>query len=184
MNGRAVAPRAPRRVEPPNVGYEHAVCEGAEETAMEIQVTETIERPRAEVFAAFSDLAGSAERIDGITALEVLTDGPFAPGTRWRETRLMFGKEATEEMEISAVDAPASYGFMARTQGTLYENRLDFAEVDEHTTRVTRTFRMTPEALSAKLLAPMVSVMVRTVGRKALVQDLADMKASLEQLGS
>ncbi len=54
--------------------------------------------PVDRTFEAFCELDKAVERIPGITALEVLTDGPFGEGTRWRETRLMFKKEATEEM--------------------------------------------------------------------------------------
>lgn len=48
------------------------------------------------VFEAISDLEHAAERIGAIKEIEMLTDGPVGKGTRWRETRLMFGKECTE----------------------------------------------------------------------------------------
>jgi hypothetical protein len=58
----------------------------------------------------FTDLDGAAERVDGIQKLEKLTDGPVGLGTRFRETRRMFRKEAAEEMEFTAFEPGRSYG--------------------------------------------------------------------------
>lgn len=45
----------------------------------------------------------------GLVKVEVLSSGspgPFGVGTRWRETRKMFGREAAEEFEVTAFDHP------------------------------------------------------------------------------
>ena len=44
--------------------------------------------------------------IPDITALEMLSEGPFGEGTRWRETRVMFKKEAVEEMWVTGFPPP------------------------------------------------------------------------------
>ena len=71
--------------------------------AMEIQVTRTIDAPPEIVWTLITDIANSPQVISGIDSVTILgsTEG-FGVGTRWRETRTMFGKEATEEMEVSA----------------------------------------------------------------------------------
>jgi len=48
-----------------------------------------------------TDLEGSAERLSGVNEAEILERPEFGLGTRWRETRTMFGKEATEEMVVT-----------------------------------------------------------------------------------
>ena len=58
-----------------------------------------IEAPVSTVFALATDLDGWAGRIKAITRIEKLTPGPVRVGTRFKETRKMFGKEATETME-------------------------------------------------------------------------------------
>lgn len=40
----------------------------------------------ARVFEVFTDLPRAAERIPAITKIEMLTEGPFRVGTRWRES--------------------------------------------------------------------------------------------------
>jgi len=68
-----------------------------------------IEAPREVVFDAALDLHSAAENIGAITKMEVLTDGPIGLGTRFRETRVMFRKEATELMEITVFERPARF---------------------------------------------------------------------------
>lgn len=41
--------------------------------------------------------------------IELLTDLPVGEGTRFKETRIMFKREATEEMEFVEFDAPNVY---------------------------------------------------------------------------
>ena len=72
---------------------------------MNIEVSQRIEAPAEQVWAVITDLANSPQVISGIDAVEILGGPPeFGVGTRWRETRTMLGKTATEEMEVSAVD--------------------------------------------------------------------------------
>ncbi len=56
-----------------------------------------------------TDLAGAPRVVRGIDAVEVLTPGEFGVGTRWRETRTMLGRSATEEMTVTAMEPQRSY---------------------------------------------------------------------------
>lgn len=53
-----------------------------------------------------TDFQSWSEWMPGFIDLQVLTPGPFGVGTRWRETRKMFGNEATEEFEVVAFEPP------------------------------------------------------------------------------
>ena len=65
---------------------------------MSVLTVEThVAAPQERVFNVYTQLDRLAGRIPTITAVEVLTDGPFGEGTRWRETRVVMKKEATEE---------------------------------------------------------------------------------------
>lgn len=54
------------------------------------------------VFEVFSDLEAVGDRLSAVEEIELLTDGPIGVGTRWKETRELMGRSATEEMEIVA----------------------------------------------------------------------------------
>lgn len=52
-------------------------------------VSTQVSAPLKKVFGIFTEVDKAAERIPAISKLEMLSDGPFGDGTRWRETRLM-----------------------------------------------------------------------------------------------
>jgi carbon monoxide dehydrogenase subunit G len=48
--------------------------------------------------------------------MERLDDGPIAPGSEWKETRRVFGKEAFEHFEVVELDEPEK--IVLRCDGT------------------------------------------------------------------
>ena len=137
-----------------------------------------IAAPISQVFAVFTDFAGAPDRISGIQSLEVLTDGPVGTGTRFRETRVMFGKEATEEMEITAFEPDRSYRVEAESQGCRFETTFDFESV-EGGTDVTMVFTGYAQSLLAKLMTPLTWIMAGAT-RKLIEADLDDLKSYCE----
>jgi len=68
-----------------------------------------IAAPSALVWSVVTDIERAAENIPAIKSVEIL-DGPrTGKGLRWRETRVMFGREATEVMEIAEWKPPTSH---------------------------------------------------------------------------
>ena len=63
----------------------------------------------------------------GIERVEILTPGPVAVGTRFRETRIMFGRRATEEMTVAELDPPRRLVLTAYNHGTAYRAEHLFA---------------------------------------------------------
>ena len=60
-----------------------------------------IEAPRAAVFQAVSDPIVFQKAASGIKGIEFLSEQHSGPGTRFKETRVMHGKEGTVELEIT-----------------------------------------------------------------------------------
>lgn len=137
-----------------------------------------IAAPPDRVFALFTDLRNAPSRVKAITALEVLTDGPIGKGTRFRETRTMFGRSCTETMEITGFDPPRSYTVAANSCGCLYRTEFAFRP-DAGGTAVEFTFSATAQTFWAKLMAPLFGLMASSL-RKAVEKDLADLKAVAE----
>lgn len=145
---------------------------------MEIRITRLIAAPVDLTFQVFSDVENIAERIEGITQLEVLSEVKHGVGTRWRETRVMFGQAATEVMEISAFQPNQSYEVVAASHGTRYHSRYTFTEKDGGT-HVEMVFTGTPVSFMAKLMAP-VGLLMKGSTQKALEADMDDLKAFCE----
>jgi hypothetical protein len=93
---------------------------------LDLSIHKDIAAPPERVFAVASDLRAAAGRIRAITKMEVLTDGPIRIGTRFRETRKMFGREATEEMEVVEMDPPRALSFGCESNGFRYRMQMSF----------------------------------------------------------
>lgn len=145
----------------------------------QIVVKEAIDAPPERVFEILTDLEHAAGRVKAIKKLDVLTPGKVGKGTRFRETRVMFGQEATEEMEITAFDPPRGYTTEARSHGCHYVSVLTVRAGDAGSV-VEMTFGATPTSLMTKLMMPLMWFMSNAC-RKAMRQDLADLKAFAER---
>lgn len=150
---------------------------------MKLEVSREIAAPAARVWDVVTDLAGSADVLGAIEKIEIL-EGP-APkldvGTRWRETRTMFGKSATEEMVVTAVDHGRSYTVEADAAGALYRSVMTVEPLGDQRTRLSMSFGAEPKSLGSKLMSATVGRLFAGATRKALYQDLDDIAEAAER---
>ncbi|MFG0334407.1 MAG: SRPBCC family protein [Maioricimonas sp. JB049] len=144
-----------------------------------VSVSREFAAPPEEVFRVFCDLPNAAERIEGITQIEVLSDAPPGVGFRWRETREMFGREHAEEMEITRFDPPHGYLVEAESCGCHYFSEFTFAATGAGATQATMSFRGEPVSLMAKLMMPISWMFSGTVVRM-IEKDLDDLQRAIE----
>ena len=95
----------------------------------------------------------------------MLTPGPVAVGTSFRETRIMFGRQATEEMTFAEVEPPHRFVFTAFNHGTAYRAEHTFA-ADARGTRMRLAFEGQPSTLVSRLFAPLGRLFAGTVQRQ------------------
>ncbi|MCW5766609.1 MAG: SRPBCC family protein [Phycisphaeraceae bacterium] len=143
-------------------------------------VKQLVNAPAEVVFAAASDFANAPSRITGITKMEMLTTGPVGVGTRFRETRVMFGKQATETMEVIDFKPGRSYTLGATSHGCTYRTTLSVRPVAGGS-EVELDFIGTPLTFSRKVMAALMGWMINKACVKAIGQDLSDLKASVER---
>lgn len=136
--------------------------------------------PPERVFAVATDFANMTDHLSGVTKVEMLTGGPVAVGTRFRETRVMFGKEATEEMTVTALQPPRSYTMEALSCGVHYKSILDFLP-DGGGTRIVMTITATPQTVMTKITGPLMGFLMKGAMKKAMLKDFADLDAAASQ---
>lgn len=146
---------------------------------METRLDTIVDAPVETVFTLASDVPNYDKHIRGITRVKLLTDGPIGVGTRFAETRLMFGREHTETMEITQFEPDRRFTLVANSCGCRYESAFDFAPVD-HKTRLTFSFSATPLTFMARLMSPLGNLMAKSM-RKMIQADLDDLRAACEQ---
>jgi hypothetical protein len=159
--------------------------------ATQLAVSTDIDAPIDIVWARVTDIEHAADTIEAIKQIEMLSEPPHAPirpGTKWRETRLMMGKEATEEMWVTSVLPPeegeqgsATYHVGAFSHGTRYLSEIRLTTNPQGGTTLTYAFSGKAETLGAKILSPLGSLMKGAI-RKCFEADLADIKRACERV--
>ena len=146
---------------------------------MRISAQTVAEASPEAAFETMLDVAHWPQFISGISSVEMLTPGPVGVGSRFRETRQMYGRSASEDMTIAEIDAPRSIVLTAEAHGARYrvENRF---EPSGSGTRVTVEFAATPMTLLARLAAPLALVMTSSL-RRQLLSDLIDLAREAER---
>jgi carbon monoxide dehydrogenase subunit G len=147
---------------------------------MQVIAETTIAAPQAVVFALVIDIPRWPETIAGVESVEMLTSGPIAPGTRFRETRVMFGHQATEEMTVAELRSPTRFVLTAENHGTRYRAEHLITPDGPRGTHVKLVFEGQPVTLTARLMSPLALLMRGTI-RKQLAADLNDIKRSAEE---
>ena len=148
---------------------------------METSVSREIDASAARVWEVITDLEGSPRVLSGVEKVERIDAArSFGVGTRWRETRTLFGKQATEEMAVTAVDPGRSYTVEADSRGARYTSILAVEPLDEHRSKLSMSFQGAPTGLVGKVLAATVGRLFQPATRKQLRRDLDDIAAHVE----
>lgn len=144
-------------------------------------LTKHVAAPPERVFAAYADIANAPSRIKSILRVEVLTPGPVGVGTKFKETRKMFGKECTETMEFTAFEPNERDEIGALTCGV--EIRMEFRFTPEAGgTRVDVTKTSTATTFLARIMGPIFDMLMTGTMKKCIQGDLDAMAASVESV--
>ena len=87
------------------------------------KMSEWISRPPQEVFDFITTPDNAPKVVQSVQSMVKLTDGPVRVGTRYRETRLMRGKEEHAELDVIAYEPNQKYAVKNLTEGieTVYQ---------------------------------------------------------------
>lgn len=146
---------------------------------MKIEVATEVAAAPAAVFATLTNLEKLPGFLQGVRSVEILDPGPLRVGTRFRETRMMFGREATEEMTFSVFDPPRRFVLTAENHGTRYITTHEVMPSGSGS-RVSLTFEGVPLTLAARLFSVLGRIFAGNI-RKLLAADLAAVKAEAER---
>jgi hypothetical protein len=148
---------------------------------MRVTVETDIQAPPEAVWRVVADIENATETIGAIEEIEILQQptGPSIAGLKWRETRTMFGKKATEVMWVTDAADASHYETRAESHGSVYQTRI---AIHPHAggTRLSMDFSGQPVSPGAKILWALTGFFVKGAMRKALERDLADIKAAVE----
>lgn len=87
---------------------------------MQVSTSIKISKPKENVWKAITDIENSAGMISSIISIDVLEKPEVGfLGFKWKETRKMFGKEATEIMWVTDSVENKYYSTRAESHGSV-----------------------------------------------------------------
>ena len=100
---------------------------------MKIELSKDIQASIERVFDVFTGIPKTARHIKAITEIEIVSETQEGLGTRWLESRMIYGQEAIEEREISAFNPYQSFEVVSESSGAKYHAIYTFTEHEEGT---------------------------------------------------
>jgi hypothetical protein len=147
---------------------------------MLVEAQLTIDGTRAAVWAAITDIANAAAILSGVVNIEVVAKPASGlVGLRWRETRILFGEPATVEKWITETVEGESYTTRAESHGFVFLTTTTIAASGGSVT-LTSVHDSRPQTFLTRLQTIPMALFFKGVIRKAILQDLDDIKTMVE----
>lgn len=147
---------------------------------MLVEAQVTVHGSRPALWAAMTDIENAATHISGVDKIEIVEKpAQGLVGLRWRETRMLFGKPATAEKWITEAVEGEFYKTRAESDGFIFLSTNRIAG-SGNTLTLTSVHDSQPQTLATKLMSIPMGLLFKGVARKAILQDLNDIKRAVE----
>ncbi|MEM9907437.1 MAG: SRPBCC family protein [Cyanobacteria bacterium P01_D01_bin.44] len=139
-------------------------------------ITHLIDAPVEQVFTTVADISQYSQAVPHITKIEYLSDQKTGVGTRFRETRLMKGKEAVTELEVTEYIENDRVRLVSDSHGTVWDTVFTVRPDSGQT-----TLTMVMDAKAYQLLPKLINPFIKGMIKKAIMQDMNAVKTYCEQ---
>jgi len=147
---------------------------------MKLTIDIEIKAPKEKVWKVITDIENSVNTISGIEKIEILNKPKdTVVGLKWKETRTIFGKSATETMWITEATENDYYKTRAESNGAIYQTILKLSE-KENTTFLTMEFNSEAITIKGKIMAFIFGRMLNKTMKKLIKKDLINIKTTVE----
>lgn len=143
------------------------------------RIVRTIDAPVETVFEAVADISNFSRAVPDIVRVEFLGDSRVGVGTRFRETRVMKGREASTVLEVTEYVRNERVRMVADAGGTVWDSLFTVTAVGEGDggrTRLELVMEARPYRVMARLMVPLM----RGVVAKAVEGDMDAVKGWCE----
>jgi hypothetical protein len=148
---------------------------------MLVEVQVTIAGSRAAIWAVITNIEHATDILSGVQKIEVL-EKPASGlvGLKWRETRMLFGKPASADKWITEAAENEFYKTRAESDGFVFLSTLSISGSNGGFT-LTSAHDSQPQSFVARVMSIPMSLFFKGVAKKALLQDLNDIKSAVER---
>ncbi len=140
------------------------------------EVSRKIEASPSLVFATVANVERFAKAVPHITEVEFLTEQRKGVGTRFAETRVMRGRQATTTLEVTEYVEGEHIRLVSDEGGTIWDTVFTVTGTDPGPTELEMLMDARPYTFVAKIVNPLTKGIVR----RALEGDMDSVKAYCE----
>lgn len=141
-----------------------------------ITVTKNINAPVEKVFNTVAHIEEFSKTVPHIVKVEFLTEQKTGAGTRFRETRLMKGKEAATELEVTEYVKNEKVRLVAENMGTVWDTTFSVKAANGGT-----ILTIAMDAKSNNFFAGLMNSMIRGMIAKEVEKDMDAVKVYCEK---
>lgn len=138
-------------------------------------ITRIIDAPIDIVFNTVADISQFTEAIPHIVNVEFLTESKTGIGTRFRETRVMKGKEVATELEVTEYVENDRVRMVADSHGTVWDSLFTVNSENGQT-----SLTLTMDARAYKFLPRLMNPLIKGMIAKAVAMDMDMVKEYCE----
>ena len=138
-----------------------------------------IRRPPRSTLFPYTTLFRSrnfSKAVPHITNVEFVSDQHIGVGTRFKETRIMKGREATTELEVTEFVENDHVRFVSDQGGTIWDTVFSLERHGDKT-----SLKMIMDANAYKLMAKIMNPLIKGMVTKAIDADMDAIKEYCEQ---
>lgn len=141
-----------------------------------VAVSRVIDAPVDRVFSTIADVETFARAVPDIADVEFVSERRSGVGTVFRETRVMRGRHATSELEVTEYVENELIRLVSDEGGTIWDSVFTVAPIGGGGTRLDLVMDARPHTLTARV----VNWLTRSIIRRSIEGDMDAVKAYCE----
>jgi len=145
-----------------------------------IHVHGEISATAEEVWAVITDVARYGEILRSVKSSQLITDGPYEVGTRWRETRHFFDHNGDEELEVTEINPMTHTTHRTVLEKDVIDTMFNLTQIHSRTRlSITATAHMEARGTASYVVWRLFGGLDKSMTHKMLEQDIEDFAAEV-----
>ena len=141
-----------------------------------VTVTKTINAPLEFVFQTVAEIENFSKAIPHIVKVEFISENKTGVGAKFRETRIMMGKQAETVLEVTEYSENDRIRLVSDEGGTIWDSLFTVKMTVDGATELILVMEARPYKTMARILNPITTFMVR----KGVISDMDAVKQYCE----
>lgn len=147
---------------------------------MRFRVSVPIEATKEEIWRVMTDIEHENQTLHNVNDVEILEKpNESLNGLKWKETRILFGREEAEEISVTEFRENSFYKTHSESHGMTHDATYAIEPEGDHNLLMV-DYISKPQRFSTRLTNLLFGSLMKTTTRQELLDDLEDIKKRSE----